>query len=69
MRATEKHREPAARRPRPFAGSDFAACLARELARNRRVDLHMALRLLACGFPPDVAVRVAVAPEPRREAA
>lgn len=69
MRATDEHREPAARRPRPLTGAHFAACLARELARNRRVDLQRALGLLARGFPPDLAVRIAVAPEPWRKAA
>lgn len=69
MRATDRHREPAARRPRPRAGARFAACLARELAGNQRVDLQGALELLPRGFPPDLAARIAVVPEPAREAA
>jgi hypothetical protein len=39
------------------------------LARNRRVDLHTALKLLADGFPADLAVRIAVAPERGRQVA
>jgi hypothetical protein len=39
------------------------------LARNRRVDLHTALELLADGFPAGLAVRMALTPERERHAA
>lgn len=69
MRATDEHFAPAARRPGAPIGSDFAARLARELARNRRVGLRRALELVAAGCPAHRALGVAGAPEPRREAA
>ena len=69
MRASEGHPEPAVRRPGPPARSGFAACLARELVLDRRVDLRAALELLARGCPPELAVRIATAHEQMREAA
>lgn len=70
MSTTEGHREAAAgRRLGPPDRTGFATCLARELARNRRVDLHVALGLLARGCPPKLAVRAAIAPEQGRKAA
>lgn len=68
MGAPQGHHE-ADRRPGPRGRTGFAACLAWELAHNRRVDHHVALELLACGYPPELAVGIAVAPEHGRAAA
>jgi hypothetical protein len=47
----------------------FAACLARELVLGRRVDLRSALEHFARGCPPELAVRIATAPQQMRKAA
>lgn len=69
MGIRQGHGEAAVRRLGPRGRTGFAACLARELARGRRVDHHLALELLACGYPPELAVRIAVATEHERAAA